>query len=182
MDVITSRIMAEEVIRRIDRERLEKVMAEKPGFSPREFLASMLSKQPEAANQQSGDGIGIIRDRDIVDYLLSGLRVDNDGRSYTIFISFKAEDPVLTSQVANAYADAYLRQLALTQTSATRDVSQWLAKRVEELRARLELSERAVQSFRQNAELVQANGMTLQSNRLNNLNLELIQVRSERAW
>jgi len=181
IDVISSRTMAEEVMRHIDENRYP------PSVRDLNQSASLLTRVTSIFHSEKeqpalkAEDAAELRKRRIIDFLLSGLRVDNDGRSYSVFISFVAEDPRLAADVANAYADAYLAYLASIQTSATRDVSQWLAARLEELRAALEKSERAVQSFRQSAELVESNGMTLQSNRLNALNLQLIQVRSERA-
>ncbi len=179
IDVIASRTMAEEVMRHLDKTQQPLIVQDEVGSTS--IFATLRSLLRPGGESETGLTMAELQKRRVIDFLLSGLRVDNDGRSYTVFISFAAADPALAARVANAYADAYLAHLASIQTSATRGVSHWLADRLGELRSALENSERAVQAFRQSAELVEANGMTLQANRLNALNLQLIQVRAERA-
>jgi len=112
---------------------------------------------------------------------VSGLRVNNDGRSYTIFIYYGSRDPVFAARVANAYAASYLDHQIAVQTQATRTASEWLGGRVTELGARLEASEEAVEAYRRKAGLLEANGLTADTQRLAGINVELAAARSQRA-
>ncbi|MGK9168512.1 polysaccharide biosynthesis tyrosine autokinase [Inquilinus limosus] len=119
--------------------------------------------------------------RDVIDRLLGDLQVSNDGRSYTIFISYTAEDPEFAATAANAFGEAYLSYQASVQSEATRQASEWLGAKLDDLRQRLEASEAAAERFRRDAGLIESDGMTLATQRINALNIELVQARSSRA-
>jgi uncharacterized protein involved in exopolysaccharide biosynthesis len=116
-----------------------------------------------------------------VDSLVSRLRVNNDGRSYTIFIYFDAADPAFAARAVNAYAAVYLEHQISVQTQATQSASDWLGVKVAELGTRLEGSEEAVEDFRRKANLMEANGVTSEGQRLAGINVELAAARSQRA-
>lgn len=82
--------------------------------------------------------------RALIDRLIGGLQVSNDGRSLTIYISFTASDPVFAAKIANAYAKEYLDHQTAIKLNAIRSASEWLGTKVDELRRKLERSERAV--------------------------------------
>ena len=88
-----------------------------------------------------------------VDDLLAGLRVTNDGSSYTIYIEYVSPDAAFAAAAANAFADAYLeKQLAIYDEAAAR-ARDFLGPRVESLRAQLAETELRRQSRRQEAGL-----------------------------
>ena len=119
--------------------------------------------------------------RDVIDRLLDNLQVSNDGRSYTIFINYTAENPEFAAAAANAFGDAYLSYQASVQSETTRQASEWLGAKLEDLRKRLEVSEAAAERFRRDAGLVETDGKTLETQRINALNSELVLARSSRA-
>ncbi len=121
------------------------------------------------------------RRRTGVDHLLDGLRVGNDGRSFTIVVSYTDPDPVFAALVANAFAEGYLRLASTVRTQATRDAGEWLGKRLEALRLRLEASENKVQTFRRSAGLVDLSGVPVEERRLGAVSAELAGARSARA-
>lgn len=113
--------------------------------------------------------------------LLSNLRVSNDGRSYTIFISYRASDPELAARTANAFAEAFLDHQIEVQQIANRRVSDWLGETLVGLHAQLEKSEVALERFRQEAGLIQANGTSVQAQSVVVGNEELAVVRTALA-
>ena len=115
-----------------------------------------------------------------VNWLLEGLEVSNDGRSYTIRVRFTSLSPELSTRVANAFAEAYLADQVELKVKATRDASAWLSRRLEELRHELETSEAAVQRFRREADLLEISGDTMAAQQLVELNSRLIAVRNNR--
>jgi uncharacterized protein involved in exopolysaccharide biosynthesis/Mrp family chromosome partitioning ATPase len=119
--------------------------------------------------------------RSKIEALLSNLRVTNDGRSYTIFINYRASDPDLAARTANAFAQAYLDHQVDVQQTANRRVSDWLGETLVGLHAQLEKSEVALERFRQQAGLVQANGSSLQVQSVAAGNQELTVVRTALA-
>ncbi len=122
IDIIGSRSMAERVIQRAG-----------PGS-----LAPLLG-HPVSGSQTDREAL--------IDHLTGGLQASNDGHSFTIYISFTAGDPVLAALIANSYAEEYLAHQTMVKLNAVRMASEWLGKKVEELRRKLEASERAVDAI-----------------------------------
>lgn len=169
LDIISSRMMARKVIDILQAENV---------FVPTEFRSrTVLSSAPDTASQERGDrGVdAAARERQRIDLLLSRLRVNNDGRSYTIFISYRATDPVYAAKVANAFVTAYLDHQIDVQQSAARRVSEWLGEKLVTLRSNLEDAERAAEDFRQKSRLAGDPGqISFQAQRVAALNTEIV--------
>lgn len=135
---------------------------------------------PGAAASAVGDPPGAARPpaRAEIDALLKGLRVSNDGSSYTIFIEYVSTDPDFAAAAANAFASAYLeKQVAIYNDAAAR-AQEFLGPRVESLRVQLEETERKRQARRQAAGLDAEGEETLPGRRLADLSTELAAVRA----
>jgi uncharacterized protein involved in exopolysaccharide biosynthesis/Mrp family chromosome partitioning ATPase len=173
LDIISSRSMAEKVLARLDR----------AGFDAEGKLVTTAQQLPPTRTQFNPVMSTADEDhnRSRIDKLLSNVSVMNDGRSYTIYISYKGDNPEYSAAVANAFGEAYLDYQIDLQTSATRRVSDWLGGKLVSLRATLEQSERAAADFREKSGLVKANGMTLQSQQIAALNAELANLRAKLA-
>ena len=115
-----------------------------------------------------------------INWLLNGLQVSNDGRSYTIHVSFTSHSPELSTRVANAFAAGYLADQVELKVKATRDATAWLGRRLEELRRELEASEAAVQRYRRQADLMEIGGDTMAGQQLAQLNSQLFSARDRR--
>ncbi len=66
-----------------------------------------------------------------------------------IDIVSRSPDPQLSTKLANAYADEYLRMLMEQTTEATKSASQFLVEEAARLGAKMRLAEEAMQSFRE---------------------------------
>lgn len=117
----------------------------------------------------------------VIDELMRNVRVVNDGRSYTIYISYAAGDPVYAAKIANAFGQAYIDYQIDLQTTATRRVSDWLRERLGSLRSKLEESERQASEFREKSGLIDSGGIPLLSQRLAGLNAELTSLQTRLA-
>ncbi|ENR06702.1 hypothetical protein C961_02323 [Brucella ovis F8/05B] len=135
LDIINSRMMAQKVI--------ELLQAENIAVPTDVHSRTVLSSQPDriTLSKNARDFDPAVRERQQIDLLLSRLRVSNDGRSFTIFISYRAPDPVYAARVANAFATAYLNHQVDVQQSAARRVSEWLGEKLVTLRNDLETAE-----------------------------------------
>lgn len=176
LDIISSRSMAEKVLTRLDQE----------GFNAEGNLISPPQRLQPTANQATPEGAAAKsatedNNRTRVDKLLKNVSVMNDGRSYTIYISYRAGNPEYSAAAANAFGESYLDYQIDLQTSATRRVSDWLGGKLVSLRTTLEESERAAANFREKSGLMKANGMTLQSQQIATLNAELANLRARLA-
>ena len=190
LDVISSRTMAERVANILEHE----------GYGPADIVPPVVENFRARIERWVGDGWRVVvgepspdqsepqsdakggpTRRDVIDRLLGDVQVSNDGRSYTIFILYTSGNPEFASAAANAFGEAYLSYQSSVQSEATRQASEWLGAKLDDLRQRLEVSEATAERFRRDAGLVESDGTTLATQRINALNLELVQVRSSRA-
>ena len=182
IDIISSRSMAAKVVARLEGEGIRIQTEEAPRFSLSViggYLKSLFQTPAQANDGEEPEVDG--ENRFKIDRLLSKLRVNNDGRSYTIFLTYSASDPVFAAKVANAYALSYLDHQIEIQRTATRRVSDWLGETLGNLRADLEEAEQAAENFRQKAGLIETDGVILQAQRVSTLNTELANTRASAA-
>ncbi|WP_439628087.1 GumC family protein [Shinella sp.] len=170
VDIISSRSMAERVLAYLQASGVDVAK----GF--------VLTAESGTAQASPGHATRVIADRRVlIDKLTSGVRVTNDGRSYTIYVAFSGTEPQFTADVANAYAETYINYQVDLQTTATRRVSDWLGTRLVSLRSDLERSEHTATSFREKSGIVKSNGTTLLSQQIAGLNAELARLRAQLA-
>jgi uncharacterized protein involved in exopolysaccharide biosynthesis/Mrp family chromosome partitioning ATPase len=190
LDVITSRSLAEQVIDRIglaaDPDTLREAGAAESlwqnlacngwqalGFSFPRFAgicsASTSSGEPTLTRPQ------------LTDWLIGNLKVSNDGRSYTILVSFTSGSPERAARIANAVAETYLADQVRTKAMAIVRARDWLGEKLIKMRQELEISEAAVDDFRRQSGLIEARGATVPAQRLSELNTQLVDARLERA-
>ncbi|TCL74550.1 polysaccharide biosynthesis tyrosine autokinase [Rhizobium sp. BK251] len=171
LDIIGSRMMAERVVRLLkDKDASRGVTA---GVS--DTPAPLPAQNSLSADDQE------TRDREMINDLISHVGISNDGRSLTIYISFKADTPEYAALVANAYGEAYIDYQIDLKTSATRRVSEWLGDSLVNLRTKLEQSERLATDFREKAGIVKIGNTTLKAEQIAGLNNELTTLRARLA-
>ncbi|TJW32409.1 MAG: ATPase, partial [Mesorhizobium sp.] len=73
------------------------------------------------------------RRRSAVEIFNDGLDVQRVGVSYAIDISFQSLDPALAARVANATAEAFVREQVQTTTKAAGEGIAWLERRMREV-------------------------------------------------
>lgn len=135
----------------------------------------------ERVIEKLGLSNGAARKTEIAEALLKKLRASNDGESFSIKISFVDRSPAQAAAVANSFADAYLAdQLNVKYESAAR-ANAWLTSRLDELRAKLEASEKAADDFRRAHNLLDAGGGTLSDKQLAAISAERTATRVEIA-
>jgi uncharacterized protein involved in exopolysaccharide biosynthesis/Mrp family chromosome partitioning ATPase len=88
------------------------------------------------------------RDRMTMDTYIGGLDVRRVGVSYAIAISFRALDPETAANVANATADAFMREQLETKFTSAREGGTWLEQRLNELRTQMNTATKVAQEFR----------------------------------
>jgi uncharacterized protein involved in exopolysaccharide biosynthesis len=88
------------------------------------------------------------RARRAMDTFTGNLDVGRVGVSYALDISFKSRDPDLSAEIANATADAYIREQLDTRVDEAENGLQWLEDRIEQIRAQMNEAAIAAQMFR----------------------------------
>jgi succinoglycan biosynthesis transport protein ExoP len=117
----------------------------------------------------------------VVDRFLNQLHVDQAGQASVLSIEFTSTDPGKAARITNLVAELYVAQrLENKQSDAARSAS-WLSERLDQLRTDLLESERAIAAYRDEHELIDNNGTTLDSIQLAALHSELIATQAELA-
>lgn len=118
----------------------------------------------------------------VVDAVTEALRVSNPGLSYTIRIAFETESGKKSAALANALAKLYLTDQLEAKYEATERATNWLNDRIGSLRDRVREAELAVQSFREQNQIVQASqDVTVLEQQLAELNSQLIEAETDLA-
>jgi len=78
----------------------------------------------------------------------TGLDIRRVGVSYAINISFTSLDPEGAAKIANATADAFVREQVETKAEAAKQGGRWLEQRLEELRTQMNGAMAEAQTFR----------------------------------
>lgn len=116
-----------------------------------------------------------------INQFLRRLTIDNAGQSYGIAVNFESEDAKKAAQISNGIIDQYLVSQLEAKYDAMRRANAWLAERVEDIRLQVEVSEKAVQAYREKANLIQARGQTISAQQLSELNTQLVVARTDLA-
>jgi capsular exopolysaccharide synthesis family protein len=88
------------------------------------------------------------RSRRVITKFEAGLDVRRTGLSYAIEIAFSSKDPDKAARVANATANAYFRDQIETKSETAKLGSEWLERRLAQLRGQLNTATEAAQEFR----------------------------------
>ena len=118
----------------------------------------------------------------VIDRFARQLSVAQDGRSYVIALSFTSQDPNKAADIANKMADEYLFTQLEAKYQAAQRATDWLSKRIDELRGQVLEGEAKIIEYRNKNKLIDAsdnnNPITLQFFQLNN---QLALAQAQRA-
>ena len=137
------------------------------------------SEQPVSAPGNLAPSTPPARDY-LVDLILQGLKISNDGRSYTIHIAFASPHPHIAAAVANTYANQYVANTLDMKANATLRANELLSQRLVELLRELEASETAVETFRRAGGMLGDKTGTIITQQLSQTNAELAVARNQR--
>ena len=104
------------------------------------------------------------------------------GKTNLIEIAVSTSDPELSALLANAHAEAYIRQGLQFRTKASADASRFLEANRMELQARLEKAKIALNQYRQDKQILTLDSQDdMLAERLADLNTRLTAAEAERA-
>lgn len=109
------------------------------------------------------------------------LTIDPVSRTRLVEVAFETSDPELSAQIANAHAEAFIRQGLELRTQATEDVRQFLEGKLVELKKRVEKSEATLNRYRQQKGIISLDDReNVVVDRLVDLNKLLTEAEAER--
>ncbi len=124
----------------------------------------------------------IIRTREsAISTVLNKLTVGRSGITYVIQVAFESTDPRKAARIANTFADKYLVDQLESKFEATRRANEWLEDRLGDLRDEVQVAERAVELYRVQEGLLNAEGSSLTEQQIANLTGQAIILRAELA-
>jgi succinoglycan biosynthesis transport protein ExoP len=111
--------------------------------------------------------------------LMDRLTFQRVGFSFLIEISARSRSPEKSAQIANAVADAYIDNQQEFKHQANRTASTWLQERLQQLSEQTAAAERAVVQFKQQNNIVSADGKRIdEQNLVNLINTRLVDARA----
>jgi capsular exopolysaccharide synthesis family protein len=148
-------------------------------YVPESWLSSVsVGQQPVAAPAPDPEAMLINR---VAGAFGNGLLIEQVGGSYVLALSFWSEDPAKAAMIANAMADEYLVSQVEAKFEAAERATDWLGKRIQELRGEVLEAEAKIVEYRSRNNLVntdQNNPVTLQFFQMNS---QLALAQAERA-
>jgi capsular exopolysaccharide synthesis family protein len=112
---------------------------------------------------------------------LPGLNVRRRPDTYLIEVRYRSPNPELSAAIANAAARAFVQQAFLSRYQTSGELSKWLHRQVEEMKAKLERSQQALRNFERDRNVVNPEDRTnLLSQQLQTLQQELTRAQAER--
>lgn len=95
----------------------------------------------------------------VVQAVMGATAIEPVRLSQLIKVSFESPDPVTASTLANGIAQAYIDSDVEARSVLNGRASEWLGSRLEGLKKNVEDSERALQQYRENANIVETRGL-----------------------
>ncbi|CDO59074.1 Tyrosine-protein kinase EpsD [Candidatus Phaeomarinobacter ectocarpi] len=153
----------------------ETVAADEPDTAPAEPVLNSAAALRDETDLLSPERIGV------VNKLRSALSVRTVGGSTVISISAESTKPALAAQIANSVANLYVLEQLNAKFDATRKATEWLTVRINDLADQLAVAEGAVEAFRMENNLFEANGVSLTAQRLSTLSAQLTTEKAQLA-
>ncbi len=116
-----------------------------------------------------------------IDQFLTKLKIEPIRNSRLVKVHFDSNYPELSARVPNTLAAAYIQQSVENRFIATEQVKEWLTKQLEDLKAKVERADEALQAFGSKHDIIsleEKENVTMQ--RLTELNEALTKAESER--
>lgn len=184
--ILESRSLAKRVIQALK-------LSDHPEFQPQpftpfqQFKANLLSPffrllTPSKKNSASDrDPSESLKETALINQFLSRLKVEPIRNSRLVKVHFDSNYAELSARVPNTLAEHYIQQSVENRFLATEQVKEWLTKQLEDLKAKVERADEALQAFGSKHDIIsldEKENVTLQ--RLTELNEALTKAESER--
>lgn len=116
-----------------------------------------------------------------VERLAQAITASQKGRSYVIGVSIRTGDADLSASIANALAEAYIDDQLLAKSDATSRASDWLKRRIDELKSQSANADANVQSYLAEQSVGDGQGAAVTGQQLAEINSQLVSARASRA-
>lgn len=156
-------------------------LADDPEFGPHPGLLDPIRKLFSRARAPTGQSPQDIAKINTVEALRQRLKVMREGTTFVIDIDVSSESPEKAAQIANAVAESYFFEQVQSKYNTNKIAAGWLNRQLDELKARVQASDRAVEEFRAANNLITTQGQTINDQQLTDLNDKLIEAHVQTA-
>jgi len=172
--VMTSRPVLEETVQRLNLfEDTEFNGRGSAGLSPRALLGALRQLVSFSSSGPGGDS----REAIAVGNLGRALFVGRAGRTFVVSVGATTTDADKSALIANTLTAVYLDVSARLQAGSSGRAADELNARLDELRLGVEQAERAVETFKAENEIIDAQGRLITDDEISRLNEQLSQAR-----
>lgn len=117
----------------------------------------------------------------VVEQVQKNLRTERVLTTYVLSLNYRARSPDKAVKIANAIANAYLVGALEAKYQSTKRATEWLQQRSIELSEQATASDRAVQTFKAEHNIVGTSRGLMSEQQLSDLNTQLVQARAATA-
>lgn len=178
-EMLRSRSIAREVVNRLDLVNSPQFAADRNASSLKSTLKGLVTSAPDYGSLTREEMEAIELEK-VVDKVVDNLVIEPVINTQFAKVKYESRSPEIAADIVNTVAVVFIDKHREAKNEMTRDASVWLQKRLEDLRAKLQESEEALQSYQAAQGLVDVQGVqSLASQGLNEITTELIQARKE---
>lgn len=117
----------------------------------------------------------------VINRFMSQLSVEPVEFTQLVVVSFESTDRKLAAQIVNTLAQVYIQSQLDARMQSTREAGNWLAGRLQDLKAKLDASQQALQTYRDREDILDmSGGQTVDAQQLNELTTRLGEARRAR--
>jgi succinoglycan biosynthesis transport protein ExoP len=154
-------------------------LTDDPDFTPKPGLLTwinrLLSSAPPGVDTHEAKVMGAVA------VLQGRLKVARQRNTFLVDINASAHEPHKAMEIANAIAAAYFGDLIRSKSDATKTAAGWLNQQLNDLKSRVQASDKAVEDYRGEHNLTMNQGATVNGQQITDLNSKLIEARAEAA-
>jgi capsular exopolysaccharide synthesis family protein len=189
MEVLRSETLARKLVEKFDlRSRREF----NPALRPPGLMSYLWPSQwiPEEWRESLGSGPAIelseeendqLEMENAINIFLAKLHISQVDFSNVIKVSFESTDPKLAAAIVNELPEAYIIGQMEAKLEATKKATEWLSEQLSDLKEKVENSENAVEIYREQHGLTEAEGSRILTTQLAEINRQMVDARVERA-
>ena len=118
-----------------------------------EHLPSLVWKEQASPppQQSTNDSSLSPRESSTLQTMQGNLSVQRDTASRLVMVSFTSHDPVLSAKVTNTIVRSFIERTYQTRHAAIMESTEWLSRQLDDIRAKMEDSNRALAQFQQSS-------------------------------
>lgn len=156
-------------------------LVDDPEYTPRHGILDPIRNLFRSSEVASGRSAEDIARANTVEALQQRLKITREGTTFVIDIDAHSENPEKAATIANAVADSYFTEQVQSRYNTTKIAASWLNRQLDELKARVLASDKAVAEFRASNDLITTQGQTVNDQQLSDLNNKLIEAHVQTA-